>query len=138
MHESILGMMLLSAALPAATAGDFVFTDNFDGAWIAGYHVGYQKDLYPIANVDFAALTHLMIGRIVPKADGSLDTTFDIDPVNGPVWAKQAVAAAHAHGVKAVAMLGGAGEYAGWVGAASAVHRATFVANLVQAANDYG
>ena len=138
MRRWITAMLLLGAVSPAAAVPDFVFSDNFEGAWVAGYHVGYQKDLYPIANVDFAALTHLMIGRIVPKADGSLDATFDIDAVNGPLWAKQAVAAAHAHGVKAVAMLGGAGEYAGWVGAASAAHRATFVANLVQAANDYG
>ena len=137
MRKSFLAATLLGASMSAA-AGDFVFTDNFEGAWIAGYHVGYQRDLYPIANVDFAALTHLMIGRIVPNADGSLNTTFDIDSVNGPLWAKQAVAAAHAHGVRAVAMLGGAGEYNGWVGAASSAHRAAFVANLVQAANDYG
>lgn len=136
--RAFLPATLLLAASSSAGAGDFVFTDNFEGAWIAGYHVGYQKDMYPIANVDFAALTHLMVGRIVPNADGSLNTTFDIDTVNGPLWAKQAVAAAHVHGVKAVAMLGGAGEYNGWVGAASPAHRAAFVANLMQAATTYG
>lgn len=133
-----LSLVLLVACARVAGAGELIFSDNFDGAWISGYHVGYQKDLYPIANVDFAALTHLMIGRIVPNADGSLATTFDIDAVNGPLWAKQAAAAAHAHGVRAIAMLGGAGEYNGWVGAASAANRARFVANLVQAAVDYG
>ena len=133
-----LGSTSLLCARPAAAAGDLIFGSTFDGAWIAGYYVGYQKDLYPIANVDWTSLTHLMVGRIVPNADGSLTTTFDIDSVNGPVWAKQAVAAAHAHGVRAVVMLGGAGEYNGWVGAASAANRARFVANLVQAASDYG
>ena len=130
-------LIVLGVGLRIAAAGEFIFADNFDGAWISGYYVGYQKDLYPIGNVDFAALTHLVVGRVVPNADGSLTTTFDIDAVNGPVWAKQATAAAHAHGVKAIVMLGGAGEYAGWVGAASGTHRAMFVANLVQLAHDY-
>jgi len=138
MLSRVLLCLVLAISARAAAAAEFIFADNFDGAWIAGYHVGYQKNLYPIANVDFAALTHLMVGRIVPNANGTLNTSFDIDNVNGPIWAKQAVAAAHAHGVKAIAMLGGAGEYAGWVGAASAVNRAAFVANLKQAAIDYG
>jgi chitinase len=138
MLPRMLASILLATAAANAAAAEFIFGSNFDGAWISGYHVGYQKDMYPIANVDFAALTHLMVGRIVPNADGSLNTTFDIDTVNGPIWAKQATAAAHAHGVKAIAMLGGAGEYNGWVGAASATHRAAFVANLVQSAQDYG
>lgn len=131
-------LALCCAAAPAMAAGDFIFESNFDGAWISGYYVGYQRDLYPIADVDFAALTHLVVGRVVPNADGTLNTEFDIDPTNGPIWAKQAAAAAHTHGVKAIVMLGGAGEHDGWVGAASSAHRATFVANLVQLANDYG
>ncbi len=121
----------------AGIAGDFVFEDHFDGAWISGYYVGYQADLYPVAEVDFAALTHLVVGRVVPLADGTLDTTFDIG-ASGPTWAKQATAAAHAHGVRTILMLGGAGEHDGWVGAASATHRGAFVSKLVQAANDYG
>jgi chitinase len=125
------------AAVHAAAAGDFIFENNFDGAWISGYYVGYQKDLYPIAELDFAALTHLVVGRVVPNADGSLDTSFDIDPTNGPIWAKQATAAAHAHGIKAILMLGGAGA-TNWGSAASSAHRAAFVANLMQVANGYG
>jgi chitinase len=132
----ILASSLALAVFNGAAAGDFIFANNFDGAWISGYYVGYQASLYPIAEVDFAALTHLVVGRVVPNADGSLDETFDIDAVNGPVWAKQATAAAHAHGVKAILMLGGEGAN-NWGSAASPQHRATFVANLVQTANEY-
>jgi chitinase len=133
----ILAFSLSLAVFNTAVAGDFIFEDRFDGAWISGYYVGYQANLYPIAEVDFSALTHLMVGAVVPNADGSLDTTFDIDAVNGPIWAKQATTAAHAHGVKAVVMLGGAGAI-NWGSAASPAHRATFVANLVQLASSYG
>ena len=37
-------------------------------------------DIYPPEAVDFANLTHLAVGRVTPQADGSLNTSFDIDP----------------------------------------------------------
>ena len=108
------------------------------GKWVTGYYVGYARDLYPVNVVDFSAMTHIVIGRVRPRADGTLVTDFDIDAVEGPRWAKQVVAAAHAAGTKAIVMLGGAGEYDGFVGAASNANRARFVANLVALANEYG
>ncbi|WP_243393522.1 glycosyl hydrolase family 18 protein [Solimonas fluminis] len=108
------------------------------GKWVTGYYVGYARDLYPLEAVDFSAMTHIVIGRVRPLANGSLATDFDIDAVEGPRWAKQVVAAAHAAGTKAIVMLGGAGEYDGFVGAASNANRARFVANLVALANEYG
>jgi chitinase len=125
------------ALLPvAATAGDFIFGDSFDPPWVSGYYVGYQKDLYPIADVDFAALTHLFVGRIWPNNDGTLVTTFDIDAVNGPIFAKGAADAAHAAGVKVVLMVGGAGVTS-WSSAASATYRTAFVSNLLNAMDAY-
>lgn len=106
--------------------------------WVSGYWVGYQSQTYPPSAIAFPYLTHVMVGRVVPKADGSLDTTFDIDATNGPAAALQVVIAAHVNAKKAIAMLGGAGEHAGWVGAASAAHRTAFVQNLVKLADDYG
>lgn len=125
------------AALPAAQAGDFVFASNFDGAWVSGYHVGYQRDLMPLSAIDFNAVTHLVVGRITPNTDGTLNTTFDIDPTNGPIFAQQASAAAHTGHSKALLMVGGAGEY-GWSSAANAAHRATFVSNLISRMDAYG
>jgi len=137
---------LLEAIVGAAIAGcanagapDAIFANGFETSrWVAGYYVGYERDLYPIAEVDFTAVTHLMVGRARPLADGSLTTDFDIDAVQGPIWAHAAVNAAHAAGSKAVLMVGGAGEIDGWRGAASAANRATFVANLLEAVDDYG
>ena len=108
------------------------------GKWVSGYYVGYQQNLYPPSAIDWSGLTHLMIGRAVPRPDGTLDTTFDIDATNGPALAKQLAMLAHQHGRKAVVMLGGAGEHAKWVGAASAAHRAAFVQNLKALAEEYG
>ena len=108
------------------------------GAWVMGYAVGYEADLLPLADLHWADLTHIAVGRATPNPDGSLNTSFDIDPVQGPVWAKSVVQAAHAHGVKAILMLGGAGEQAGFRSAAGAAHRGTFVQNILSLVQDYG
>ena len=126
-------------ACASAHSADTIFTNGFEAPrWVQGYYVGYEASLYPIAEVNFDAITHLMVGRARPLASGAVTTDFDIDAVNGPIWAHAAVAAAHAAHRKAVLMVGGAGEIAGWQGAASASHRATFVANLLAVVNAYG
>ena len=106
--------------------------------WVMGYYVGYLRNAYPLEAVKWDALTHIVVGRAVPSADGSLDTRFDIGSVAGPVWAKSVVARAHQQNKKALLMLGGAGAYAGFVGAASETNRARFVANLLQVVREYG
>jgi chitinase len=130
-----LGLLAVAAS---AAADDTVFASSFEKRWVAGYHVGYQRDLYPIAEIDFSTMTHLVVGRITPNANGTVNTHFDIDSVNGPIFAQQASTAAHAAGVKAILMVGGAGEYAGWVGAASNANRAAFVTNLLSAMDNLG
>ncbi|HJU39979.1 MAG TPA: glycoside hydrolase family 18 protein [Tahibacter sp.] len=129
---------VLACIATSAHADDTVFASGFERPWVSGYVVGYQRNLMPLDAIDFDAVTHLMVGRVTPNADGTVDTHFDIDNVNGPIWAQQASAAAHAGGAKAILMVGGAGEYAGWVGAASPQNRATFVANLVATAANLG
>ncbi|MBZ9749753.1 cellulose binding domain-containing protein [Deinococcus sp. HMF7604] len=106
--------------------------------WVMGYYVGYLRDRYPLDAVKWDALTHLVVGRAVPNADGTVNTRFDIDSVAGPQWAKGVVARTHREGKKAILMLGGAGAYAAFVGAASDANRARFVTNLLQVVRDYG
>jgi chitinase len=130
--------LALACAAGRSHAADTVFATSFERSWVGGYVVGYQRNLMPIDQVDFAAVTHLMVGRVTPNANGTINTHFDIDNVNGPIWATQAADAAHAGNAKAILMVGGAGEYNGWVGATSAQNRAAFVQNLVAAAVEYG
>ncbi|WP_161881710.1 glycoside hydrolase family 18 protein [Deinococcus alpinitundrae] len=113
-------------------------TNTGSGAWVMGYAVGYERDLLPPSELNWASLTHLAVGRATPNADGSLNTTFDIDAVSGPAWAKTMVQQAHAHNVKAILMLGGAGEHAGFVSAASASKRQAFVQNILKVVQGYG
>jgi len=66
----LLCFALASASAPAL-ASDVVSANGFDAVWAAGYHVGYQRDLYPTAQIDFAPLSHVVIGgttvRFLPE-----------------------------------------------------------------------
>ncbi|HSE13196.1 MAG TPA: glycoside hydrolase family 18 protein [Rudaea sp.] len=125
-----IALTLASAALPAA-ANDTLFASGFDPVWVMGYHVGYQSGMYPTADVDFAALSHVIIGPVTPNTNGTVNTSFDITDVDGPIWAAGVAAAAHNANRKALLMIGGAGSITGWQGAASNTNRAGFVTNLL-------
>lgn len=127
-------------------AGDAIFVNGFERmVWVQGYLAGYEQSLLPIGEIDFGAITHLMVSRERPLAGGTLSHDYDIDAVNGPIWAHSAVNAAHAAGRKAILMIGGACNLVGgvcsdmnWSDAASPAHRATFVANLLADVDAYG
>jgi chitinase len=106
------------------------------GKWVSGYYTGWNADLYPPEKVDFSAMTHIIVGRATPRTDGTLSTAFDNS--NGPAMARTLATRAHAAGRKAIIMVGGAGEHANWVGAASSANRAKFVQNLLSAMDSLG
>jgi chitinase len=121
-----------------AFAQSALFADGYEDSamWVQGYYVGYERALLPANEIDFTAVTHLMVGRVVPNADGTLDKTFDIDAISGPQFATAASAAAHAAGRKAVLMVGGAGA-TNWTTAASNANRANFVAKLLETMDQF-
>ncbi len=106
------------------------------GTWVSGYYTGWNADMYPPEKVDFSALTHILVGRVTPNPDGTVNTQFDNS--NGPAIARTLSTRAHAAGRKAIIMVGGAGEHDGWVGAASNANRALFVQNLLNAMDTFG
>jgi len=130
-------LTIAGAALPVA-ANDTMFASGFDPVWVMGYHVGYQRTMYPTANVDFAALSHVIIGPVTPNTNGTVNTTFDIDLVNGPVWATAVAQAAHDANRKALLMIGGTGSIDGWRGAASGANRTGFVGRLLSTMDGIG
>lgn len=138
-HRPCITALALAASSAFAAAADNIFSDGFEpDLWVQGYYVGYERALLPLNEIDFGTVTHLMVGRERPLADGTLSHEYDIDATNGPIWARSAVGAAHAAGRKAILMVGGAGELAGWQAAASDAHRAAFVTNLLADVDAYG
>jgi chitinase len=108
------------------------------GQWVLGYYVGYQIDSYPIADIDWAALTHIAFAPMVVTSSRSLDLSFDDSHGTGMQDATSLAQAAHAHGVVALLMLGGAGAGPNIAAAASAANRDAFVAALLGALDTLG
>ena len=87
MRTALLLVALLGCCAHAR-ADETVFASGFEPVWVLGYHVGYQSGVYandnayPTDKIDFAPLSHVVIGPVVPQTDGSLDYTFDIDATN--------------------------------------------------------
>lgn len=106
--------------------------------WVLGYYPGYQRDMLPPSEIDFASMTHLVTFSLLPRADGSLDTTLFLDETQGPALARDLAARAHAAGIQALITIGGAGTHDGFVAAAQPAIRAHFVAEIVRLARDYG
>lgn len=108
------------------------------GRWVSGYYAGYQSKLQAPENIDYSGLTHVIMARLIPNSNGTLNITFDINTTEGPALARKISTLAHQAGKKAILMVGGAGTVNGFVGATSNTYRATFVANLLKAVQDYG
>lgn len=109
------------------------------GHWVMGYYVGYLRDAYPLEHVDWSAMTHVAVGAAVPRADGSLDTSFyQESEETGRAWARSVVQQAHRHGRKAILMIGGAHSREAFAGAADAKNRRAFVGNILSTAKALG
>ena len=108
------------------------------GRWVLGYYVGYSIDSYPIAEIDWTSLTHIAFAPMVVGGDGSIDLSFDDAHGTGVADAQALAQAAHAHDVKALAMLGGAGAGGPIATYASTANRAAFVTRLLAAIDSIG
>jgi chitinase len=113
-------------------------TGGTSGQWVMGYYVGYDIDAYPISDIDWSGLTHIIFSPLTVNADQSLNLSFSDQHGTGQQDATAVAQAAHANGVKALLMLGGAGAGANIAAAAAASKRAAFVSALVGAMTTLG
>jgi chitinase len=108
------------------------------GQWVLGYYVGYDITAYPIASIQWSALTHIAFAPLTVKTDQTLDFSFSDQQGMGMTHAIQLATDAHAHGVKALLMLGGAGAGPNIAVAARPANRAAFVTRLTDALTALG
>jgi GH18 family chitinase len=124
--------------------------------WVTGYYGGYfwdNGDYQAPEHVDMTAMTHFVFARIGPGGGktgkpgeivlgaGTAHDRRDLGP--GAAWDKTVeeymIMRAHQVGTKALIMLGGEGDNAGFIASSQPGVRATFVKNLVDymVAKDY-
>jgi chitinase len=96
------------------------------GAWSMGYYASWNPEQYPISEIEWSGLTHIAMAFYLPKSDGSMTLAG-----GNPQLATDLIAAAHSHGVKAIASIGGADSQSGFQQATASGSIATFAANLV-------
>jgi len=68
-----------------------------------GYYASWQPSLYPVSAIEWSGLTHIAMAFYTPNGSGALTLMG-----GNPQLALDMVSAAHQHGVKAIASLGGA------------------------------
>jgi chitinase len=96
------------------------------GLWSMGYYASWQANAYPIPEIEWSGLTHVAMAFYMPQANGSLGLLG-----GNPQVATELIAAAHAHGVQAVASIGGADSQANFKQAMASGTVATFASNLL-------
>ncbi|MFZ1082070.1 MAG: glycoside hydrolase family 18 protein [Candidatus Kryptoniota bacterium] len=129
-HKFIVGILFVVLTIILVSAASEAQTTK---PWVTAYYGGWElgdggNGYLPVSDVDFTAITDVVHFCLVPKADGTLDSTG-----NGISRAGSAalVKAAHAAGTKVLISVGGAYTEPGFVGATSSENLNKFVYNLV-------
>jgi chitinase len=103
-----------------------------------GYYAGYDSASYPVSAIEWAGLTHIAVAFYFPAADGTFDESlFQNSASQGATLGHAIVTAAHTHGVKAVASLGGADSRTQFLAATATGVRDALARNIVKLATDY-
>jgi chitinase len=99
------------------------------GAWVMGYFSNWDDaangGFYAVSSIDWDGLTHVAAAFYIPDGKGGwVPGNFDA------TLAAPLIAAAHAHGKKAIASIGGAGSGPAFEGSTSAANMSLFLTNL--------
>jgi GH18 family chitinase len=111
--------------------------------WVSGYYAGWFWKSYPPSAVDMTTMTHFIFGRYAPGGGTLGGRPGQLVPGAGtghrPEVEGALVRKAHAAGVKALAMLGGAWDGPGFVASTAPGVRAIFIDRVLDrcVARDY-
>jgi chitinase len=91
-----------------------------------GYYASWKASQYPTDAIEWSGLTHIAMAFYLPNQDGSLSLLG-----GNPEVASEVVSAAHAHGVLAVASIGGADSADGFRQATASSTLEAFLTHLL-------
>jgi chitinase len=98
-------------------------------AWVMGYFSNWDDaangGFYAVSSIDWGGLTHVAAAFYVPDGNGGFESG-DFDPT----LAAPLISAAHSHGKKAIASIGGSGSGPAFEGSTSTANMSTFLTNL--------
>ena len=109
-------------------------TGSNSSLWSLGYYASWMASQYPVSAIEWSGLTHIAMAFYMPNSNGALTLMGSGDSR----LARDLVAAAHAHGVKAIASLGGADSATAFRQATMSGMRDTFVNNIISLMDTFG
>ena len=98
-----------------------------------GYYANWYASQYPVSAIEWSGMTHVAMAFYTPQSNGSLTLTS-----GDAQLARDLVTAAHAHGVKAIASLGGADSESAFRAATASGTIDQFVTSIVALMSDPG
>jgi GH18 family chitinase len=106
---------------------------------VTAYYAGWFWDWHgsvseALAAVDMSTMTHFVFGRYAPGGGSLGGAPGQLVPGAGTGHTSvedPLIGRAHAAGTRALAMLGGAGDGAGWVASTTGATRAAFISNIL-------
>jgi chitinase len=131
-------LVLLSLVLFAGTRASA--QEPNDSPWVTAYYLGYFWDWQAtpteaVAAVDMSTMTQLVFARYAPGAGTKGGVAGQLVEAAGTGHAKveqPLIDKAHANGVKAIMMIGGAQDGPGWLASTKTADlRTTFIANIL-------
>ena len=128
-----LAFLPLTILTMIACQGNSEIIKAANSSWVMGYYVGYLANRQPIEAIDWGGLTHLAVGIVLPKNDGSLDMGSAFDATKRA----QIIQNGHAKGRKVLAMIGGENTGPQWF-EASSKNRANFISSLKKLVTNEG
>jgi chitinase len=116
-------------ALGAKGGATEASSDGGSAPWIMGYYANWDEPanggFYPVSAIDWDSLTIVATAFYVPDGNGGwVAGNFDAPT------AASVITAAHTHGKKAIASIGGSGSGPGFEGSTNTANMATFLSNL--------
>ena len=131
----LLSAIVAGALLPHGALAQSNTTEPF----LMLYYPSWQREIQKPSQIPWDSITHIMVGPVVPRPDGSINTEFGTPgKTTGERWMKDAAMRAKKEGVTPVLFVGGASAVNQWQGAANSENRSHFAKNLVAAAEKYG
>lgn len=125
-----------SQTVVRATSGGASSGSTSNAPWVMAYYVGFQKSMMSPSDIDYGSFTHIAVGAVKPKSDGTLDADFDLPGDDGEDMAKSIARKAHREGKKALLWVGGEESRDVWQNAADDDTRKKFASNLVDLMED--
>jgi chitinase len=128
--------LLLGSKDSRNTSKSKIEKNETEEAWLLTYYVGYQNGYLKPKDIDYSLMTHIVVGGVGVKGDGTLNEHWHMTNGEGRQMAIDVGERATKAGVKKLVWLGGPNEQDQFYDATSEKNRATLVKNIIKLLDD--